>query len=204
VKVWYDQSGNGNDATQTTTGNQPKIYDSSTGVMLENNECAVAFNGASQFMNLSISDLNINNLSVHTVCASDDTSGNRMQFTLGTDTNVRYWHYQVSNADRAYYGSSSPYIEYGSMDSNQHLYSFIAGATSTVFRMFKDATEAASTLSLQSGTPFTSQQRIGAYHTNSLFWSGTIQEIVIYSSDSTNNRTGIETNINDYYSIFTP
>jgi hypothetical protein len=28
VKTWYDQSGNGNDATQTTTSAQPKIYDS--------------------------------------------------------------------------------------------------------------------------------------------------------------------------------
>ena len=28
VKTWYDQSGNANYATQTTTGNQPKIYDS--------------------------------------------------------------------------------------------------------------------------------------------------------------------------------
>src|SRR5210317_1337729 len=26
VTTWYDQSGNGNDATQTTASNQPKIY----------------------------------------------------------------------------------------------------------------------------------------------------------------------------------
>ncbi len=31
VKTWYDQSGNGNDATQGTTASQPKIYDSVTG-----------------------------------------------------------------------------------------------------------------------------------------------------------------------------
>ena len=32
VKVWYCQSGNSNDATQTVTGSQPKIYDGTTGV----------------------------------------------------------------------------------------------------------------------------------------------------------------------------
>ena len=34
VAVWYDQSGDANNATQTTTSNQPKIYDASTGVDL--------------------------------------------------------------------------------------------------------------------------------------------------------------------------
>ena len=37
VKTWYDQSGNANNATQTSTPVQPKIYDSSNGVILDNN-----------------------------------------------------------------------------------------------------------------------------------------------------------------------
>jgi len=31
-----------------------------------------------------------------------------------------------------------------------------------------------------------------------------IQELVIYDSDQDDNRSGIETNINDFYSIYTP
>ena len=202
VKTLYDQSGNTDDATQTSTSNQPKIYDGTTGVMTENGKPTMDFDGSNHYFVLSIGSLNINNMSVHTVCRSDDTSGNRMQFTLGTDANVRYWHYQVSAKDRAYYGAASPFIEYGNMDTDQHLYSFIAGSTSTVFRMFRDGTEAGSTVTLQSGTPLTSQQRLGAYHNNALNWSGTIQEFVLYSADSTNNRTGIESNINTFYSIY--
>jgi hypothetical protein len=29
-----------------------------------------------------------------------------------------------------------------------------------------------------------------------------MQEIVLYASDEASNRTGIETNINDYYNIY--
>jgi hypothetical protein len=39
-KVWYDQSGNSNDATQTTTANQPQIV-SSGAVIVENGKPAV-------------------------------------------------------------------------------------------------------------------------------------------------------------------
>ena len=31
-----------------------------------------------------------------------------------------------------------------------------------------------------------------------------MQEIIFYLSDQSSNRTGIETDINDYFSIFTP
>ena len=31
-----------------------------------------------------------------------------------------------------------------------------------------------------------------------------MQEIIVYLSDQSANRAGIETNINDYYSIYTP
>ena len=204
VCVWYDQANgnNGNDAEQVTAANQPKIYDSSTGVVTENGKPAVGFDGSSQYFVLSISSLNINNLSVHTVCRTDTIFNNQMQFTLGTDTNARFWHYQRQQTARFYYGSSTPFINYGSMDTNVHLYSFIAGSTSGAARMFKDGTEASSSLTLQSGTPLTSQQRLGAYHTNTIWWSGTIQSFIVYSADNTNNRSGIETNINDYYNIY--
>jgi hypothetical protein len=34
------------------------------------------------------------------------------------------------------------------------------------------------------------------------FWQGTMQEIIFYPSDETSNGTNIETNINDYYDIY--
>ena len=43
VKTWYCQSGNSRDVTQTNTANQPKIYDSSTGVVTRNGKPFVMF-----------------------------------------------------------------------------------------------------------------------------------------------------------------
>jgi hypothetical protein len=37
---------------------------------------------------------------------------------------------------------------------------------------------------------------------SSNYWNGTMQEIILYASDQTSNRTGIEDNINDYYDIY--
>jgi len=52
VKTWYDQSGNTVDATQTTAANQPKIYDSSTGVLLENGKPTLSFDGTNDSLTL--------------------------------------------------------------------------------------------------------------------------------------------------------
>ena len=42
--------------------------------------------------------------------------------------------------------------------------------------------------------------RLGA--SAQVFALGNFQEILLYSSDQSSNRTGIETNINDFYSIY--
>jgi hypothetical protein len=43
---------------------------------------------------------------------------------------------------------------------------------------------------------------IGLFNSN--YGAQKQQEIIIYNSDQSTNRTGIETNINDYYNIYTP
>ena len=53
VTTWYDQSGNGRNATQTTAGNQPQIV-SSGSVILENGKPALQFDGSNDGFALSI------------------------------------------------------------------------------------------------------------------------------------------------------
>ncbi len=43
VGIWHDQSGNGNDMSQTSSGNQPKIHDATNGVTLSNGRSALDF-----------------------------------------------------------------------------------------------------------------------------------------------------------------
>jgi len=45
--------------------------------------------------------------------------------------------------------------------------------------------------------------QIGTTQSNvSYSLNGILQEIIFYNSDQSSNRTGIETNINDFYSIY--
>ena len=44
ISIWYDQSGNGNNAVQATTGSQPKIVNAGT-VVMSNSRPVVAFDG---------------------------------------------------------------------------------------------------------------------------------------------------------------
>lgn len=70
----YDQSGNGNNATQTTDTNQPKIYDVLTGeVTKENGKPAMVFDGVDD--NLAISGVAGNsNIDAYFVNRHDNTS----------------------------------------------------------------------------------------------------------------------------------
>jgi hypothetical protein len=52
VTTWYDQSGNANNATQTTAANQPQIV-SNGGVVLDNGKATIAFDGGNDNMSSS-------------------------------------------------------------------------------------------------------------------------------------------------------
>src|SRR6056300_651333 len=53
VTTWYDQSGNGNDATQSTDANQPQIV-SSGSVITENGKPTVQFDGSDDSLFVSL------------------------------------------------------------------------------------------------------------------------------------------------------
>ena len=202
---WYDQSGNSNDATQSTSGNQPQIHDGTvnTDLITENGKPALDFDGSAQFP-LSLSGLNINNLSAVTVCQSNATSGSKMQFTLNTGGNHRYWHYMYNGDDTMQYGGpgASWRVNHGAMDTNQRLRTFIAGSTSTVARSFLNGTQGSTTPALVNATLTASQQVLGNYHTSNLRWNGTMQEFIVWGADQFNNRSDIENNMNSHFQIY--
>ncbi len=75
VVTWYDQSGNSNNATQSTAANQPKIYDGSTGVVTENGKPAMLSDGTNAHLNdgTPITNQNVNFIAVATPSEASDT-----------------------------------------------------------------------------------------------------------------------------------
>jgi len=220
VHTWYDQSGNGNDATQTTAANQPQIV-SSGSTILEGIKPVLSFNGSSHRLvapdsdSLSFTDgagndtpLNIftayhNNRTNSMLLAKDDGAPNR-EYALGYfDTDLRFFVKENGGNNQ---------ISKDNKDTGQLDYllmsAFYDGSENVNgFSMFKNGV--ASTLGDTIGSTITGMANtnanfyIGIYQsfTNYCF-DGTIQEIVMYGSDQNTNRTGIETNINDFYSIY--
>ena len=70
VKTFYDQSGNANHATQTSTSNEPKIYDAATGVIEENGKPTVSYNGTSQYFVFNGLAFNDSEVSIFNVYSS--------------------------------------------------------------------------------------------------------------------------------------
>ena len=92
VKVWYCQSGNSNDATQTATGSQPQIV-SSGAVIVENGKPAVQFDGVDDNLDLTGLTQSASNYSLFHVRKRDklsnqwlfDSASGRLIIDAGSD-----------------------------------------------------------------------------------------------------------------------
>lgn len=194
VTTWYDQSGNSRNATQTTAANQPQIV-SSGAVLTLNGKPVLNFDGNDDFLRSTFGSTLTTNL---TYVAS---------FKL----------LSLANNFKNIYGNASDLVTTYLTNANVwNLYNGVvlsSGVTAQTipylnFTVFKSATAELfmNNVSLVSGTmpsPSTNNVDIanatGAANRNQnmSYW-----ELVLYNSDETSNRSGIQTNINTYYGIY--
>jgi hypothetical protein len=199
VETWYDQSGNGNDATQQVSGSQPKIVDG--GVLVSG---GILSDGAGTYLELnstlSISD-EFDIFFTGTATASNWTSLQRSPY--GFYTNADYPRFNDDSFRYTIAGSDSGSTNYNS--------GFTIGA-STPF-LFNFNRNAADSVGAQiNGTAQTNRVTLtGTHQINQLFrrgantsqvWDGTMSEMIFYPSDQSANRVAIETNINNQYDIY--
>lgn len=202
VATWYDQSGNGNHATQTNANNQPRIV-SSGSVILENGKPALSFDGSNDtFFTLYQTS---GDLSVFYISKITDNTQDRTVVSSFIDGNNRHFLFWYDVGDNLYRNdvfdtSASNRLDVSSYDSNQNLISHIATSTSQEF--IKNNTVSTSTYTLTGLGVGTSYLQIASQNASDKFFAGIIQELIFYPSDQSSNRTGIETNINDFYNIY--
>jgi hypothetical protein len=190
VETWYDQSGNGNDATQETAGNQPKIVNA--GVLVSGGLSI----GSGQHLSTTLSGTSfaLNNASSFVL---GQASGGQGIGALTTVTSVSWFSnpYRYSNTQGFRYGGESASSQ--PMPSSVQLFTLIGG--STIAEGFANGTSYRSLASVS--TTFTNPSfRIGSY-TNNLI-TGSVKEVIIYTADQSANRAAIEANINNQYDIY--
>jgi hypothetical protein len=201
IRTWYDQSGNAYNATQTTTSAQPQIVSSGV-ISNKNSKPAIDFSGGNWKLDANAAasefagtDVNFESFSV----LSGDGSLNKSFFSLAAASgNTTSLQLRTIRDDASTNNDKSTTTQI----TNQSLVSVLG--TPSDYNIYVDGTADA-------GNPNTASLGLCSFakatigndaRAVSAYWGGTIQELVFYNTDQSSNRTGIETNQNDYYTIY--
>jgi hypothetical protein len=204
VQTWYDQSGNGNDAEQTTASSQPKIVD--TGALVSG---GIDFDGVDDYF-LSSHILSSDDvLSLYAVGAFDDlTQQGTMVRDLFYVSNSNNGGFSLENNTFTLSGRIAGYGDDALVAHNAE--SFITEGSESLFEMQlaggsssfhvngSSVDTISATMNSEDGG---SVLAIGASATGTNPFIGQITEIIIYNSDQSSNRPAIETNIANQYGI---
>jgi hypothetical protein len=192
VETWYDQSGNGHHATQSTTTSQPQIYNGSS-VITENGRPALDGNGSST---LSTGRNYASTFSAYAVVhAPSDATGYTYSGTnergLLTIPNFGGSAYRVQISS----GTGLQVQPAGDAPAHNLVSAVYNGTSSTIHH--QGSLVASGDAGSDSVTNMQLFSRGAFNHTTNL-----ASEIIFYESNHSANRTAVESNINAYYSIF--
>jgi hypothetical protein len=202
VTTWYDQSGSGNDATQTTASAQPKIV-SVGSTILENGKAAAQFDGINDGMQMNTL-FNLSNITTSFVFSAE-TGQDAVLFEVNQNVSnfIAFGIGNIGTAD--VYGTRFRVsgVDYNAGESGvggQKLALHIANQSTPSVDLYLNNTEATGNQSSRAGAAGSSS--FGYRSTTGNPSDAKIQEFVVYELDQSSNQAGIETNINSYYSIY--
>jgi hypothetical protein len=193
VTTWYDQSGNGRNATQTTAINQPQIV-SSGSVIFQNGKPSIDFDGTNDWM--SASGVNISQPNTYFIVSKRDTiTGGKRNLTDGITTRQEIAIQGTDSKYTLFAGSVIVSVNVGT--TNQELSSVLFDAANSYYYVNNLLQTSGNT-----NVNAINNLGIGRDTDASDLLDGKYQELILYPSDQSSNRTGIQTNINTYYAIY--
>ena len=214
VKTWYNQDGSGNDLTRSAAGEQPKIYDASTGVELENAVAALRFDGTDDGLNCS-TNLRASNGASTVICVQNipPRASNQCPFVfykiqrhlIGVDGETTYNTIGISTNE-----TTGDYLKFtgADLDGQRLLFSSWDGSSqiSGVDEIKLSVNGSLQTPTVGTGgfgTVGTGVNSIGTRDDIAIQHSlGTMQAVIIYAADKSADRADIETAINGYFNIY--
>ena len=198
VTTFYDQSGNGNDATKSTASEQPLVVSGGSLVTETNGLPAISW----ESNDLAFLEIPWNATSSQSwFGVFNPLNDSFVAITETAATSDRDWVAQN--------GSSSTSIK--GFDNNPNLY--VNGSLQSVttrddvynaLSVNGNILYATINLDINSWDDTSNWYFFGhgGGVSNTFNYSGRVQEWIVFESDQSTNRTGIETNINDHFSIY--
>jgi hypothetical protein len=198
VTTWYDQSGNANNATQSTAGNQPQIV-SSGSVILENSKPTISFlSGLSGFGFATFSPTTVEGFLVVKAKADPPLTTNSGFINIGSNTDDSHFPFIDGNIYDGFGTTARKTVGNPTTPLNQvNLYNVLSASGEWTARL--NTTQIFTTSSNVVG--INANPKIAAKNI-SFGMSNFISEFIIYPSNQSANRSGIESNINLYYAIY--
>lgn len=192
VETWYDQSGNGNNATQLTASSQPKIVEN--GALLSDGLNFIAPNNWS----LNTDYIPPASLTAFSVSFNDTSDG----FTYGArdSANERCYLSEISGNYRIGVAEAQSVATSGSTANALQTFAY----NGTRKYLYENNVELINLAQGQSVDNVTQGMAIGAFNNSGTVVSnlrGTIDEIIFYSSDKLSDRLKIESNIYNAYNL---
>jgi hypothetical protein len=193
--TWYDQSGSGNNATQATAASQPLLIRAGV-TNTDNGKAALSFDGVDDHLETTYD--NANDYTAFWVQSPvDGALGQAAGRGDGIDRHAFGW--DAGNYPIHYRGGATD-IQ-GAAGVRQYLGTVLSQPASADCRIYRDGV--LGTTSSTIGTETLADMVIGAELSSvSYYGQSDIQELIVYPSDQSANRIGIETNINDHYGIY--
>lgn len=227
VSKWYDQSGNGQTMSQTTAANRPTIISSGT-LITQGGKPAIRFDGSNDSFIAPINNPFTFTGAVSFVSAIYKNSTAFKQYetiiSAGTggssaingDKSMAFGFPNDSRFNPTVRLGTDIWRPSGAMGNTtvttnaRHLTGIYINnwsthrSTGTTMRLDSTAQSVSAYNTINPASLNSNAMKLGVFDTilASSFFAGDIQEVLLWASNKSSDSVGIETNVNDYYSIY--
>lgn len=195
VVTWYDQSGNNKNPTQATTGNQPRLVNSGSLETVDGSVGVRFISANNQLLNLADTSTAYNNMSCFVLSNSISATLNTSAYGQGHfGANFRLF---LPSGTNIAYNTNATFPIAGITANVDRLYELICGASTTSAYSNGVISSVASIASVVGTNAYI---RIGTNGSPGVYMNGHVKEVIAFVG--TANRTQIESNINNYWTVF--
>ena len=213
VSIWYDQSTNTRNATQTTTANQPRIARNGALLYFQGNQVInfvdISSSATQQRLVMPLYHVNTTQYVWNFAATATETgTNNSYAFVVGSNPNDRGFAVTNSTAAGLYTSVRAVTRRTASLVAtfngislgNRYVQSAFADRTNIGIYVNGVASTFASDANVNFSMP--TNYMIGNTQVGGVTCNIYIYELVFYATDQSSNRAGIEGNINSFYSIY--